>query len=144
MSTLIAESSRTTAAEPGSARSRRRWLKVDALMSGSSGLALLIGAPLLDEPFGVATWLLMALGLFFLAYAGALVALARRGARRRDVIGVAFANLAWVALTVMIVAADTLTLTTAGTIVATAQAVAVALVAELQWLSARGRPKEQS
>ena len=136
MSTQLAQAPTSTAAKDGS-RTRRLWLHIDAMMSSCSGLALLAGSAMLDEPLGIDLGLLVGLGVVFLAYGGVLVVLARRGARRNEVRVVAFANLAWVALSVAVVVADTLTLTTAGIVFAIAQAVAVLVVAENQLLSAR-------
>lgn len=123
-----------TAASP---TARRRWLLLDALLSGVSGVALLAGATALDGVLGPSTGVLLGLGVFFVLYAASLVVLARIGAPRGVVRVVAVGNLGWVGLSIGVVLAGTLGLTTAGTVVAVLQAVAIAVVADLQLLAAR-------
>jgi hypothetical protein len=117
-----------------------RWLRVDALVSGTSGLLLAAAAPLLDGLLGAPVALLIPLGVFLLAYAGALVLVARRGAPAGAVKAVVAGNAVWVAASVAVVLADALTLTATGTVVVLLQAAAVAVLAELQLASARRRP----
>ena len=114
-----------------------RWVRVDALMSGVAGVGVAAGAPLLDDVLGAPAAFLVPLGLFLLAYAAALLALARSGAPSGGVKVVIAGNAAWVVLSVVAVLADWLTLTTTGTIFALAQACAVAAIAELQLLALR-------
>ena len=127
-------------AAPGRRTPAIRWLRLDALMSGSFGLLLAAAAPLLDDLLGAPVALLVPLGLFLLVYAGALVLLARRGAPAAGVKAVVAGNALWIAVSVTVVLADVLTLTAFGTVVALVQAGAVALVAELQLRSVRGTP----
>lgn len=116
-----------------------QWIRLDALMSGSSGLLLAAGAPVLDGLLGIPVALLVPLGLVLLAYAAALELLARRGAPVTGVKLVIAANALWVGASIVVVLADVLTLTMTGTVVAVGQAAAVALLAELQLQSLRGR-----
>lgn len=116
---------------------RRRWLVLDALLSGVSGVVLLAGAPALDGVLGPSTGVLLGLGAFFVLYAASLVVLARIGSPRTAVRVVAVGNLGWVGLSLGVVLSDALGLTTAGTVVAVLQAVAIAVVADLQLLAAR-------
>jgi hypothetical protein len=113
------------------------WIRVDALVSGATGLVLAAASPLLDGFLGIPIAVLVPLGLFLLAYAGDLVLIVRRGAPRVAVMAVIAGNTLWVVLSVVAVAADWLTLTTAGTVVVLAQAAAVLVLAELQLLSLR-------
>jgi hypothetical protein len=116
-----------------------RWILLDALMSGASGLLLAAGAPWLDSVLGAPTALLVPLGLFLVAYAGSLVLIARRGAPNRAVLFVVVGNALWFVASVVVVIADWLTLTTAGNVLALAQAAAVALLADLQAIGLRRR-----
>lgn len=116
-----------------------RWLQADALMSGAFGLLLAAAAPVLDEVLGVPVGLLIPLGIFLLAYAGFLVLVARRGAPPLAVKAVVAGNALWVVASVVVVLTDALSLTTTGTVLALLQAGAVAIVAELQYMSVRRR-----
>jgi hypothetical protein len=116
-----------------------RWIRIDALMSGCSGLLLAAGAPLFDGPLGAPVAFLVPLGLFLLGYAASLARLARAGAPAAGVKTVVVGNGISVVATIVAAATDALSLTTAGTVVALAQAAAVAIVADVQLLSLRGR-----
>ena len=118
-----------------------RWIRLDALVSAASGLVAAAGALLLDGVLGVSAAFLVVVGIFLLGYAGWLVVLARRGAPTPGAKAVIVGNALWVAASVVAVVADWLTLTTAGTVVALAQAAAVALIAEAQWVGLRRRPQ---
>jgi hypothetical protein len=116
-----------------------KWVRLDALVSGVSGLVAAAGATALDGALGVPAAFLVVLGIFLLAYAGWLLLLARRGAPAPGAKAVIAGNALWVGASVVAVVADWLTLTTAGTVVALAQAAAVALIAEAQWVGLRRR-----
>lgn len=116
-----------------------RWIRLDALVSGTSGLVAAAGAVALDGVLGVSAAFLVALGIFLLGYAALLLLLARRGAPTTGAKAVIAGNALWVAASVVAVVADWLTLATAGTVVALAQAAAVALIAEAQWVGLRRR-----
>lgn len=122
---------------PAGREARARWLRADALMSGAAGLVLAAGSPALDGPLGTSTAFLAGIGGFFLAYAASLGLVARLAPTVSLTRTIALGNLAWVGLSIGVIAADVLTLTAAGTAVAALQAAAVALVAELQLLAAR-------
>lgn len=115
------------------------WLRLDAAFSGAAGLALVAGAPWLDGVLGVRPAFLAALGAFLLAYAAGLAWLVRLGSPAPGVLFVVAGNAAWILLSVVTVAADWLTLTTTGNVLALAQAGAVALLAVLQFRALRGR-----
>lgn len=132
--------SATATAAPAVAHDRSmlvRWVRVDAAISGLLGAAMLIWAPLLDGPLGVSTDVLLALGAFLLAYAAALVWIVRMGVPTRWAQAVIAGNVAWAALGVVAVLAHWLTPTTAGAVVALAQAAATAILAELQYVGLR-------
>ena len=69
-----------------------RSIRLDALMSGSSGLLAAAGAPALDGAFGVSSAFLVVLGIFLLGYAASLLLLARAGAPARGVKAVIAGN----------------------------------------------------
>ncbi len=114
-----------------------RSIRLDALMSGASGLLLAAGAAVLDGVLGAPTALLVALGIFLLGYAGMLLLLARMGAPAMGVKAVIAGNALWGVASVVAVLADWLTLTNAGTVITVAQAAAVALLAEAQSIGLR-------
>ena len=114
-----------------------RWIHLDAVMSGTSGVLLAAGAPLLDDVLGAPAAFLVPLGIFLLAYAGALVLLARDGAPAPGVVAVIAGNGLWAIASVVAVVADWLTLTTAGTVLTLVHAGAVALLADVQLVSLR-------
>jgi hypothetical protein len=101
-------------------------------VSFAAGLVCVAAAPVLDGTLGLPPQLLAVLGVILLAYAAALVPVARRGAPPRTVAAVVAVNAAWVVAGVVVVATDWLTLTAAGTAVVLLQAVAVAVLAALQ------------
>ena len=137
MSATVTAEGRSTAGDRGALLIRS--IRLDALMSGASGLLAAAGATALDGVLGVSTAFLVALGVFLLAYAAGLLALARAGAPTPGVWAVIVGNALWVVASVVTVLADWLTLTTAGTVVALAQAAAVALIAETQLVGLRRR-----
>jgi hypothetical protein len=115
------------------------WLRLDAAFSGAAGLLLAAGAPWLDGELGAPSAFLVPLGIFLLAYAGGLVALTRLGAPTPAVLVVIAGNALWVLLSVVTLAADWLTLSDAGNVLALAQAGVVALLAVLQLAAVRAR-----
>lgn len=116
-----------------------RSIRLDALMSGSSGALAAAGASALDGVLGVSTEFLLVLGIFLLGYAASLVLLARAGAPAPGAKAVIAGNTLWVVASVATVLADWLTLTSAGTVVCLAQAAAVAVIAEIQLVGLRRR-----
>jgi hypothetical protein len=116
-----------------------RWILADAAISGAAGTLLAAGGAWLDGVLGAPAAVLVPLGLFLLAYAAALVLVARAGCPKPAVLVVIAGNATWVVASVVAVLADWLTLTTAGTVVALAQAAAVALVAEMQTVALKRR-----
>jgi hypothetical protein len=112
-------------------------IRLDAVVSGAAGLLLAAGAPLLDGALGAPTAVLVPLGVFLVAYAAGLLAIARAGAPDRWVKAVIAGNALWVVASVVTVLADWLTLTSLGTAFALVQAAAVALIAELQLIALR-------
>jgi hypothetical protein len=116
----------------------RLALRIDALASGALGLALAAAAPALDGALGIPTGWLAGLGAFLIAYAGGLAWLA---ARPRIPMALAWTvivgNTGWVLTSAVEIAAGWFTLTTLGTAVAVAQAVAVVAIVDLQFVGLR-------
>lgn len=111
----------------------RASLKLDAAATGAVGAASLVGGPFVADLLALPGTLLVSVGGFLVAYA-ALVWLAgasrtwlRRGAQAAIAV-----NLAWVALSVVALAAGWLTPAPLGTALVLLQAGAVTLFALLQ------------
>lgn len=116
----------------------RRTLWVDAVASGAMGLLLAGAAPALDRPLGVPTGWLVGIGIFLVGYAAALARLATRtriptGPARTVVIG----NAMWVAASVAVVLTGAFALTDLGTALVLAQAAAVLVFADLEYVGLR-------
>jgi hypothetical protein len=108
-------------------------VRLDAVICAASGIVLGVAAPVLDGLLGVPIVVLLLLGMILLAFGGYLALVARNGPSAASVKGLAVGNLLWAAMSVVVVAADWLTLTTAGTIVALLQAASVAVLAGFQF-----------
>jgi hypothetical protein len=134
---VTATSHEAHASSPTTNTTAVRWVQADALMSGASGLVLAAAAPILDGALGVSVGFLIAVGIFLLLYAGLLVLVARRGAPAPAVKTVVAGNALWVVASVAVVLTDVLSLSTAGTVFTLLQAGAVAIVADLQYMSIR-------
>ncbi|MEU6982412.1 hypothetical protein ABZ946_03170 [Streptomyces sp. NPDC046324] len=130
---LLASLSRTT--RPLSML--RRFLALDALVTGANGLAYLGASGPLGELFGVDSGLLVELGVLLTAYAVAVAWVA--GRPQPPALGVKLVvdvNILWTVLSVVSLAAW-LEPTTAGVVWTLAQALAVAGFAVLQWSALR-------
>ncbi|KKZ69732.1 hypothetical protein [Streptomyces showdoensis] len=130
---LLAGLSRTTA--PRSMV--RRFLALDAVVTGGNGLAYLAASGPLGELLGVGRGLLLELGVFLTAYAAGVAWLASRP--QPPVLGVKAvvdANLLWAALSVVALVAW-LEPSTAGAVWTLLQAGTVAGFAGLQWAALR-------
>ncbi|MFB6939392.1 hypothetical protein [Streptomyces chartreusis] len=117
----------------------RRFLALDAVVTGANGLAYLAVSGPLGRLLGVESSLLLALGAFLAVYAGAVALLASR-ARPADlpVRAVIEANLAWTLLS-LVALALWLSPTTAGAVWTVLQALTVAGFAGLQYAALRVR-----
>lgn len=115
----------------------RRFLALDAVVTGGNGLAYLAASGPLGELLGVGRVLLLGLGAFLTAYAAGVAWLASRP--QPPVLGVKAvveANLAWTVLSVVALAV-LLEPTTAGAVWTLLQAGTVAGFAVLQWTALR-------
>lgn len=112
----------------------RQTLQLDAVASGAVGVLLLALSGLTEEHLGITTGLSVGIGAFMLLWA-AFVGWASTKDSLTLTTEIGYANLAWVVASVIfLVAAD---LTGLGVAVVIAQAVAVAVFAELQIMSVR-------
>ncbi|WP_411080211.1 hypothetical protein [Streptomyces sp. cmx-18-6] len=130
---LLVGLSRTT--RPQSAL--RRFLALDAVVTGANGLAYLAASGPLGELLGIGSRLLLALGLLLTGYAAAVAWVASRP--EPPVLGVKAVvdvNVLWVVLSVgaLVVHLDP---TTAGLVWIPVQAAFVAGFAGLQWFALR-------
>ncbi len=116
----------------------RLALKLDAVASGALGALSLVTGTVLDDLLGTPLALLVPVGLFLLAYATFVWVVGTRRRINRTVVWVVISlNLVWVADSVAVVLAKWLPLTGLGVAFVLAQAAAVALFAELQFLGLR-------
>ena len=124
-------------AEPHSAL--RRFLALDAVVTGANGLAYLVASGPLGGLLGVGQGLLLTLGALLTLYAGGVALLAARARpAATGVRAVVEANLAWAVLSVAALALW-LTPTVTGTVWILLQAAAVAAFAVLQHMALRMR-----
>ncbi|WP_336212677.1 hypothetical protein [Nonomuraea sp. LPB2021202275-12-8] len=127
-----------TVATTDRARFLRLVLALDAAVTGVNGLVYLAGAGLVTELLGPGAGLLRGIGIFLLVYGAGVGLLAARGtvsqAATRAVIGL---NIAWALGSVAAVVTGALEFTTIGAVWAVAQALVVAVFAELQIMGLR-------
>lgn len=113
----------------------RRVLQLDALLSGGAGLLLCLGAAPLSALLGLPLALLQIAGLLMLPWCGVLLWMARRAPLdRRAVWAVIAVNAAWVVDSLLLLASGWVQPTFWGQAFVIAQALAVVLFAELQYL----------
>ena len=116
----------------------RRALVIDALVSGATGLLLVIAggwlAPLLDVPEP----LLRYAGIVLLPFAILVALVARQDAvARARVVAIIVANIAWVAASAWLVLGDRVQPNALGYAFIIVQAIAVAAFAEFQYVALR-------
>ncbi|CAN5142360.1 hypothetical protein BH20ACT5_BH20ACT5_03110 [soil metagenome] len=115
-------------------------LRLDAVASGALGVLAAAAAGPLADPLGLPVAFLLPIGIFLIGYAAALLVIAGGLPATRSWVPVVIAgNLLWVLASVLLVLAGPFELTTLGTVVIVAQAVAVAVFAELQFSGLRRR-----
>jgi hypothetical protein len=116
----------------------RRALVIDALMTGATGLLLVIAggwlAPLLDVPEP----LLRYSGIVLLPFAIVVALVARQDAvARAGVVAIIIVNIAWVAASAWLVLGDRIQPNALGYAFIVMQAIAVAAFAEFQFVALR-------
>lgn len=116
----------------------RRALQADALASGAMGLLLALAAGPLEELLGLPRALLLAAGIGLLPFALALGWLANRTTLRRGWVWAVLAiNAVWVIDSLSLLALGWVEPTLLGNIFVIGQAVAVAVLAELEFFGLR-------
>ncbi|MEU8529499.1 MULTISPECIES: hypothetical protein [Streptomyces] len=116
----------------------RRFLALDAVVTGTNGLAYLLASDALGDLLGMSPALLFELGLFLTAFAAGVAWLAsRRQPPTRGVKFVVDANLLW-ALGSIVSLVGWIDPSTAGAVWILMQAGTVAGFAALQWAALRG------
>ncbi|MCY1454154.1 hypothetical protein D9M71_711990 [compost metagenome] len=116
----------------------RRALQADALASGAMGLLLALAAGPLEELLGLPRALLVGAGIGLLPFALALGWLANRESVRRGWIWAVLAiNTVWVIDSLSLLALGWVEPTLLGKVFVIGQAVAVALLAELEFFGLR-------
>lgn len=135
-------------ASAGERRDGLLWLslKLDAAASGALGVLALVAGAVLDGLLGTPLALLVPVGLFLVAFAASVWVVGTRPridrTAARSVVAV---NLVWVLASIALVAAGPLPLTIIGVAFVLAQAAAVLLFADLQFLGLRrARPDARS
>ena len=116
----------------------RMALKLDAVASGALGALSLFAGTVLDELLGIPLALLVPVGLFLLAYAAFVwIVGTRRRINTTSAWVVISLNLVWAADSVVVVLVGPFPLTGLGVAFVLAQAAAVFLFADLQFLGLR-------
>lgn len=116
----------------------RRALQADALASGAMGLLLALAAGPLEELLGLPRALLMGAGIGLLPFALALGWLANRESVRRGWIWAVLAiNAVWVIDSLSLLASGWVEPTLLGKVFVIGQALAVALLTELEFFGLR-------
>jgi hypothetical protein len=112
----------------------QRVLRTDALISGTTGVAMLFGATMLEGLLGLPVALSRGAGLALLPFAVLVFLVSRRDpAPRASVVAVIATNVAWVIASLALVFAGRIGLTALGSAFVVGQAVGVAALAALQY-----------
>ncbi|WP_163269920.1 hypothetical protein [Chelativorans alearense] len=119
----------------------RKAFLADAFVSGAAAILMIAGAgllgPFLDLPAALLFWA----GLALIPFVGLLFVLARReAAPRLLMLDIVLVNALWVVASFSIMAIGLVTPNTLGVLFITAQALAVALFAALQFTALRSAP----
>jgi hypothetical protein len=112
----------------------RRVLLADAVTSGATGLAMMLGAGRLEQLLGIPEPLLRYSGLSLLPFAALVGYTAMRASVSRAAVRlVACLNVLWAVDSILLLAAGWIEPTTLGSTFVIAQAVIVAMFAEFQY-----------
>lgn len=116
----------------------RQVLLVDAAVSGAAGLLMAAGASFLSPLLGLPTALLFWAGIALFPFVALLIAVARRGeASRLVLVDIVAVNALWAAASFGLLASGAVAPTLLGHAFVIAQAVAVAVLAGLQFAGLR-------
>jgi hypothetical protein len=131
----------TTSSAPTTDSLLRFAMRADALISGVTGVALLILARQVAEWSGTTAAVEYATGAFFVVFGAVVLALAARPAIRTSGLLLAAGNLLFSVLTVIVVVAGVWPLTTTGVVLVLGTGVYTLVMAELQYQGVRRIPK---
>jgi hypothetical protein len=121
-----------------SSRFLRMMLLADAVLSGASAVVLLAGAEALEAPLGLSASFLRGAGLSLVPFVAMLVYLLTRDTLpRAAVLFVIGCNVLWAADSVLLLFTNWIDPTMLGQTLLIAQAVGVAVVAEVQYVALR-------
>jgi hypothetical protein len=116
----------------------RGVLLVDAVATAVTALLLSIGATFLDDLFGLPSRFLVMVGVPLIPYAALVAWLGTRSTTSPNMVRfVVWSNLAWVAASVGLLVSRVFEPTLLGVVFVSAQAIAVAALAELQFVGLR-------
>jgi hypothetical protein len=119
----------------------RRVLMIDAAISGATGLMLVFGASLLEGLLGLSAGLIFGAGLSLVPFAVLVAWLATREILpRAGVWAVVVCNVLWAADSILLLVSGYVTPTLLGYAFVTAQALVVAILAELEYVGLRRSP----
>lgn len=119
----------------------RKSLLADAFVSGAAAILMIAGAGVLGPFLNLPSALLFWSGLALVPFVGLLFVLARREvAPRLLILDIVLVNLLWVVASFAIMMAGVVAPNTLGVLFITAQALAVALFAALQFAGMRTAP----
>ncbi|WP_432284490.1 hypothetical protein SLT36_22350 [Aminobacter sp. BA135] len=116
----------------------RNVLHADALISGAAGLLMMLGAPLLSPLLELPAQLLFWAGLVLVPFVATLVVIARRATVSKLVmIDIIAINVLWVVASFGLLVSGVVAPNALGIAFVVAQALAVAVFAELQFIGIR-------
>jgi hypothetical protein len=116
----------------------RNVLHADALISGTAGLLMMLGAPLLSPLLELPAQLLFWAGLVLVPFVAMLVVIARRATVSKLVmIDIIAINVLWVVASFGLLVSGVVAPNALGIAFVVAQALAVAVFAELQFIGIR-------
>jgi hypothetical protein len=115
----------------------RRVLLADALISGATGLLMLVGAGVLTSMLDLPAALLRTAGLILLPYALFVVYVATRSSQRAAVWAVILINALWAIDSIVLMLSGWVAPNALGYAFVIVQAVTVAVLAELQYIGMR-------
>jgi hypothetical protein len=116
----------------------RKVIAADALLSGGAALVMLLGAPYLAPLTGLPVSLLSWAGLALVPFVALLIVVARRqSASRLTIIDIVAVNALWVAASFGLLLSGYIDPNAFGIAFVAAQALAVAILAELQFIGLR-------
>jgi len=115
----------------------RLAMRADAVISGATGVGLLLLARQVAEVSGTTATVEYATGAFFVVFSAVVLALAARPAVRTSGLMLAIGNLLFSVLTVVVVVAGVWPLTTTGVILTLGAGAYTLVMAELQYVGVR-------